>query len=57
MVGLAHSTSDWRKVARRLVCLAVLGVSLAGCDKCADWWWATPRGDSQVCRDQAPKPQ
>jgi hypothetical protein len=30
---------------------------LAGCDKCGDWWWSPTRGDSQVCRDLAPKPQ
>jgi len=56
MVGRATLTSDWRKRALRLACLVVLGATLAGCDKCGDWWFSPMRGDSQVCRDQAPKP-
>ena len=57
MVRQATPTSEWRKRALRLACLVVLGAMLAGCDKCGDWWWSPMRGDSQVCRDLAPKPQ
>jgi hypothetical protein len=41
----------------RLACVLALGALLAGCDKCGDWWWSPARGDSQSCRDQAPRPQ
>ena len=40
----------------RLLCVLALGVSLAGCDKCGDWWFSPWRADSQACREQAPKP-
>jgi hypothetical protein len=42
--------------ARRIICMALLGVTLAGCDKCGGWW-SPMRGESQVCREQAPQPQ
>jgi hypothetical protein len=40
----------------RFACLILLGALLAGCDKCGDWWSPT-WGDSQACRQQAPRPQ
>jgi hypothetical protein len=54
----ARSTAAtaWRRRGCRLACLLVLGAMLAGCDRCGDWW-SPMRGKSQVCRDQAPKPQ
>jgi hypothetical protein len=57
MSGRAILTSDWRKRACRLVGVIVLGAMLGGCDKCGDWWFSPLRGESQMCRDQAPKPQ
>jgi hypothetical protein len=41
---------------RHIVCMILLGATLAGCDKCGDWW-SPMRGESQVCREQAPRPQ
>jgi hypothetical protein len=41
---------------RHIVCMILLGAPLAGCDKCGDWW-SPMRGESQVCREQAPRPQ
>jgi hypothetical protein len=41
---------------RRVVCMILLGATLAGCDKCGDWW-SPMRSESQSCRDQAPRPQ
>ena len=38
----------------RIICLILLGATLAGCDKCGGWLM---QGESQVCRDQAPRPQ
>jgi hypothetical protein len=52
----ATSESDWRTRTCRIALLVVLGAMLAGCDKCGDWW-SPMRGDSQSCRDQAPRPQ
>jgi hypothetical protein len=52
----AMSDSDWRTRACRVAVLIVLGAMLAGCDKCGDWW-SPMRGESQTCRDQAPRPQ
>jgi len=43
-------------LAGRIACVLALGALLAGCDRCGDWFgWN--RGDAQVCRQQAPKPQ
>jgi hypothetical protein len=50
-------TVDWRKRAGRLACLIVLGALLAGCDKCGDWSFSSPLGESQSCRKEAPRPQ
>jgi hypothetical protein len=36
--------------------MILLGATLAGCDKCGDWW-SPMRGESQMCREQAPPPQ
>jgi len=36
--------------------MIVLAGLLAGCDKCGDWF-SPMRGDGQVCREQAPRPQ
>jgi hypothetical protein len=41
---------------RRIACMVLLGALLAGCDKCGDLWSSLP-GESQVCREQAPRPQ
>jgi hypothetical protein len=49
--------SDQRRRASRIIGVLVLGAMLAGCDKCGDWWFSPIRGESQLCRDQAPKPQ
>jgi hypothetical protein len=38
----------------RIICLILLGATLAGCDKCGGWLM---QGERQVCRDQAPRPQ
>ncbi len=48
--------TDWRAYARRLAGMIVLGALLAGCDRCGDWVSPLP-GSSQVCRQDAPKPQ
>jgi len=32
-----------------------LGVLIAGCDRCGDWWW-TP-DQSQSCKDRLPPPR
>jgi hypothetical protein len=48
--------ADRRTKTFSLALLIVLGAMLAGCDKCGDWW-SPMRGDSQSCRDQAPRPQ
>ena len=45
-----------RTTMARIAGVIVLGALLAGCDKCGDWW-SPMRGESQICRDQAPKPQ
>jgi len=34
--------------AGRLLCVLALGLLLAGCDRCADWWWAPSQ--NQVCK-------
>jgi hypothetical protein len=34
--------------------MILLGATLAGCDKCGGWLM---QGESQVCREQAPRPQ
>ena len=39
---------------RRIVCMILLGATLAGCDKCGGWLM---QGQSQACREQAPRPQ
>jgi len=39
----------------RLAAMIVLGALLVGCDRCGDWWWS--QGQSQACRQQAPRPQ
>jgi hypothetical protein len=44
----------------RLGLMIVLGGLLAGCDKCGDWWSpmrGEALGETQDCRDQAPRPQ
>ncbi len=40
----------------RIAGMIVLGAMLAGCDKCGDWF-SPIRGEAQVCREQAPRPQ
>jgi hypothetical protein len=52
----SKSALDCRALACRIACLIALGAMLAGCDKCGDWWYPG-RAESQVCRDQAPRPQ
>jgi hypothetical protein len=41
---------------RRIVCMVLLGAALAGCDRCGDLL-SSMAGESQVCRQQAPRPQ
>ena len=62
----ATAKAEWPRTPRattvgRVALLIVLGALLAGCDKCGDWWWSPMRGaaqgETQVCREQAPKPQ
>jgi hypothetical protein len=43
---------DLRKAICRISAVLVLGVTLAGCDKCGDWI-SPMRGE--VCRDQRPQ--
>jgi hypothetical protein len=50
----AVSKIHWRRNARRVACLIVLGALLAGCDSCGDWRWSF---QSEACRQQPPKPQ
>jgi hypothetical protein len=57
MVRRSIPKSGWRRATGRIACIIALGAMLAGCDKCGDWWWSPMRGESQTCRDQAPKPQ
>jgi hypothetical protein len=38
----------------RIICLILLGATLAGCDNCGGWLM---QGECQVCRDLAPGPQ
>jgi hypothetical protein len=51
-----RSTARWRTRVRGVLYVVILGALLAGCDRCGDWW-SPMRGESQSCRDQAPKPQ
>ena len=46
---------DWRRCARRIACVIVVGAVLAGCDRCGDW--VSPLGSTMSCRQEAPKPQ
>jgi hypothetical protein len=48
-----RTTTRGLKVCR-IVCMILLGATLAGCDKCGGWLM---QGESQVCREQAPRPQ
>jgi hypothetical protein len=48
-----RATTPGTKV-RPIVCMILLGATLAGCDKCGGWLM---QGESQVCREQAPRPQ
>jgi hypothetical protein len=41
----------------RIAVLVVLGALLAGCDKCGGWYWSSWQGETQACRQQAPRPQ
>ena len=49
MFRQAAPSSHWRTLSCRIACLIVLGATLAGCDKCGDWF-SPIRGE--VCRDQ-----
>jgi hypothetical protein len=40
----------------RIIGAILLAALLSGCDKCGDWLWSS-QGDTQVCHQQAPKPQ
>jgi len=41
---------------RRIGGMIMLAAVLSGCDKCGDWQWSSQE-DTQVCHQQAPKPQ
>jgi len=45
------STSTVGRAARVAAALALLGF-VAGCDRCGDWWWASPQ--SQACKGRLP---
>jgi hypothetical protein len=49
-----RATAFGAKLAR-VAAMIVLGALLVGCDRCGDWWWS--QGQSQACRQQAPRPQ
>jgi hypothetical protein len=48
-----RTTTRGLKVCR-IACMILLGVTLAGCDKCGGWQM---QSESQACREQAPRPQ
>lgn len=47
----------WSKAAR-VVCVLALGLALAGCDKCGNWYFgfAGPAG-LDICKPGTPKQQ
>jgi len=56
MIQQPAKPSNLMTRAARVACMLALGALLAGCDTCGDWFgWR--QGDTQVCRQQAPKPQ
>jgi hypothetical protein len=58
--GAAQRDSRRAMIIGRLGLMIVLGGLLAGCDKCGDWWSpmrGEALGETQDCRDQAPRPQ
>ena len=36
----------------RILAVLALGVLIAGCDRCGDWWWAPDQ--SQSCKGRLP---
>ena len=36
----------------RILCVLALGVLMAGCDHCGDWWWAPDQ--TQSCKGKLP---
>jgi hypothetical protein len=49
-----RTTNDWRGRALRLLGLLALGVGLAACDRCGDFW---PSSRSQIgaCHSDPPR--
>jgi hypothetical protein len=60
MQGTATTHSGFRDRlpirAARIALVIMATLTLLGCDKCGDWF-SPLRGDSQSCREQAPRPQ
>lgn len=38
-----------------LVTVLALGLMLAGCDKCGDWFWNKPASGPQSCKGALPQ--
>jgi hypothetical protein len=56
---VAQMGIDMTNAPKRALVLAsvfALGLLLAGCDKCGDWF-GQPRGEQQSCKDTAPAPR
>jgi hypothetical protein len=51
-----RAAASWCRKTGRVAGMIMLVGLLAGCDKCGDWF-SPMRGDGQVCREQAPRPQ
>jgi hypothetical protein len=39
-------------IAGRILAVLALGMLIAGCDRCGDWWWAPDQ--SQSCKGRLP---
>jgi hypothetical protein len=49
-----------RGAGSRIALLVVLGIMLAGCDKCGNLWspWGSnAQGETQACRELPPQPR
>jgi hypothetical protein len=60
MQGTAMTHSGFRDRlpirAARIALVIMTTLTLMGCDNCGNWL-SSVRGDSQACRQQAPRPQ
>jgi hypothetical protein len=48
----AQTSNDWRAGALRLLCLLAVGLSLAGCGRCGDFWFSSQIG---ACQKDSPR--